>query len=195
MKKLLLLLCAVVLITSCTSVKKVTVDYAHEYDFIPVKTYQYLDTGESNAKNPLMANRITSLIRKELREGGLTEVNENPDIIVTYHVTTRENTTYNTTYMGYGGYGGYGPGWGGYGGYGYYGGYGGGMGSSMTYATTYTEGTLILDAYDPESKNVVWRGTGTVTVGDTPEKQVKQVEAILAKIGGKWDRILAGKGK
>lgn len=195
MKKILGLIFVVVLATSCSSVSNSHVDYARDFDFSAVKTFQYVDTSESNAKNSLMADRITNLIKKELREGGLTEVNENPDIAVTYHVTTEENTSYNTTSMGYGGYGGWGPGWGGYG-YGGYGGYGGmGMGNSTTYATTYTEGTLIIDAFNPETKKLVWRGTGTVTVKDSPDKQIQQIEKILEKIGGEWDEILEGQKK
>lgn len=193
MKKMLGMVCLAVLATACSSVKNANVDYAHDFDFSKVKTFQYHDTAESNAKNTLMADRITNLIKKEAREGGLTEVQENPDIVLTYHVTTKENTSYNTTSMGYGGYGGWGPGWGGYGGYGYGGGMG--MGSSTTYATTYTDGTLVLDAYDPESKNLIWRGTGTITINDKPEKQIQQVEKILEKIGAQWDKILAGKDK
>ncbi len=192
MKKMLGLIFVVALVTSCSSVSKSYVDYASDFDFSTVKTYQYVDTVESNAKNSMMADRVTNLIKKELNEGGLSEVNENPDIVVTYHFTTEENTSYNTTSMGYGGYGGYGPGWGGYG----YGGYGGmGMGSSTTYATTYTEGTLIIDAYNPATKKLIWRGTGTVTVKDNPEKQIQQVEMILDKIGAQWDEILEGKKK
>ena len=182
------------LIATPAMAQKVTVDYAHDFDFSGVKTFQYVDTQESNAKNELMAGRIVEMIKKELREGGLTEVQENPDIYVTYHVTTEELSSFNTTSMGYGGYGGYGPGWGGYGRYGY--GYGmGGMASSTTYETKYTEGTLIIDGYDPTDKKLVWRGTGMVTVKAKPEKQIKQVENILKKIGNKWDKILAGKGK
>jgi hypothetical protein len=71
----------------------------------------------------------------------------------------------------------------------------GGMGSSTTYATTYTEGTLIIDFYDPETKKLIWRGTGTVTVKAKPEKQIKQVDNILTKIGKKWDKIVHGQGK
>jgi hypothetical protein len=41
----------------------------------------------------------------------------------------------------------------------------------------------------------VWRGTGTVTVKDKPEKQIKEVDSILTKIGKKWDKITDGKGK
>jgi len=158
--------------------QKVTIDYAHDYDFTKIKTFQYVATDDSDVKgNDLMDQRVEDMIKKELREGGGTEVQSNPDIYVTYHFTS----------MGYGGYGGYYGGWGGWG--------GGGMGSSTTYATTYTEGTLIIDFYDPDSKKLIWRGTGTVTVKAKPEKQIKQVDNILTKIGNKWEKIVAGQGK
>ena len=167
--------------------QKVTIDYAHEFDFGGVETFQYVDTEESNAANPMMHERIVAMIGKELVEGGLTEVSENPDILVTYHVTTEEQTTYTTSSFGYGGY------WGGWNRWGYR--YGPTMASSTTTARNYTEGTLIIDAYDSAEKKMIWRGTGTVTVKAKPEKQVKQVEKILAKLGDKWDKIIAGKGK
>ena len=194
MKKALGLIFVMALIATPALAQKVTVDYAHDFDFSGVKTFQYVDTQESNSKNDLMAGRIVEMIKKELREGGLTEVQENPDLFVTYHVTTEEMSSFNTTSMGYGGYGGYGAGWGGYGGYGMGGGMGG-MASSTTYETKYTEGTLIVDGYDPADKKLVWRGTGMVTIKSKPEKQIKQVDKILKKIGAKWDKILAGKGK
>ena len=191
MKKALGLVFVLALVATPAMAQKVTIDYAHDFDFKAVKTFQYIDTKDSNIKNQLMADRITTMFKKELAEGGLKEVTENPDIYVTYHATSKENTSYNTTSMGYGGYGGYGGGWGGYGRYGGM----GGMGSSTTYATTYTEGTLIFDAYEPGDKKLVWRGTGTVTVKAKPEKQIKQVDKILTKLGAKWDKILAGQGK
>ncbi len=192
MKKALGLVFVLALAATPAMAQKVTIDYAHDYDFEAIKTFQYVPTDKSDVKdNDLMDQRIEDMIKKELREGGGTEVQSNPDIYVTYHFTSKENTSYNTTSMGYGGYGGYGGGWGGWGGYGGM----GGMGSSTTYATTYTEGTLIIDLYDPETKKLVRRGTGTVTVKDKPEKQVKQVDKILTKIGAKWDKITDGKGK
>jgi flagellin-like hook-associated protein FlgL len=191
MKKALGMIFVLALAATPAVAQKVTIDYAHDFDFKAVKTFQYIDTKDSNIKNQLMADRITTMFKKELAEGGLKEVTENPDIYVTYHATSKENTSYNTTSMGYGGYGGYGGGWGGYGRYGGM----GGMGSSTTYATTYTEGTLIFDAYEPGDKQLVWRGTGTVTVKAKPEKQIKQVDKILTKLGAKWDKILAGQGK
>ena len=184
MKKVIGLIFVVALIATPAMAQKVQIDYAHDFDFESVKTFQYVDTAESNVKgNQMMADRVTNMIKKELREGGLTEVQENPDIFVTYHFTTEDRTSYTTTNFGYGGYGG-----------GWYG-WGGGMGSSSTQQHNYTDGTLIIDAYDSSDKKMVWRGTGTVTVKAKPEKQIKQVENILEKIGKKWDKILHGQGK
>ena len=110
---------------------------------------------------------------------------------MTYHVTTQDNTVFNTSSFGYGGWG---PGWGGYGA-----GVTAAMAawavSSTTTATTYTDGTLILDGYEPGEKKLVWRGTGTVTLKDSPQKQAKQVDKILTKMGKKWDKIHTGQGE
>lgn len=189
MKKTLGLLIILGLAATPALAQKVNIDYARDYDFSKQETFQYVNTEESNAQNPMMADRIQSMIIEKMKAGGATEVTENPDIFVTYHVTTEEQTSYTTTSFGYGGYG---PGWGGWGGY--YGGMGG-MGSSTTTARNYTEGTLIIDAYDGVEKKMIWRATGTVTVKDKPEKQIKQIEKILDKIGKKWHKILEGKGK
>ena len=184
MRKALGLVFVLALAATPAMAQKVNIDYAHEFDFNSVKTFQYVDTAESNVKgNQMMADRVTNMIKKELREGGLTEVQENPDIFVTYHFTTEERTSYTTTNFGYGGYGG-----------GWYG-WGGGMGTSTTQQQNYTDGTLIIDAYDSTDKKMIWRGTGTVTVKAKPDKQIKQVENILTKIGKRWEKILAGQGK
>jgi hypothetical protein len=175
-----------VLMAIPASAQKVTIDYAHDFDFSSVKTFTYVDTVESNAGNEMMASRVRDMIIKELKEGGGQQVDEGGDLYVTYHYTSKEETQFNTTSFGYGGYHG---GWGGWG-------YGGGsMGTSTTTATTYEVGTLIIDAYDSTDKKMVWRGTGTVNVKNKPEKQIKQVENILNKLGKKWDKILAGEGK
>jgi hypothetical protein len=60
---------------------------------------------------------------------------------------------------------------------------------------TYTEGTLIVDAYEAKDKKMIWRGTGTVTVKEKPEKQVEQIETILDKMGNKWQKILKNEGE
>ena len=165
--------------------QRVDIDYASEFDFKSVKSFQFV-TPEEPAGNPLMASRIETMIKDRLRAAGLTEVTSEPDLFVTYHVVAQEHTSYNTTHYGYGGYA-----------YGWHswGAVGVGMGSSVTTESTYVEGTLIIDAWEPVEKQMVWRGTGTVTVKSKTEKQIEQVEAILEKLGRKWAKILEGKGK
>ena len=118
MKKTLGLLIILGLAATPALAQKVTIDYAHDYDFSGPEKFQYVNTEESNASNPMMADRIQSMIIEKMKAGGATEVTENPDIYITYHITTEQQTSYTTTSFGYGGYGG---GWGGYpyGGYGY----------------------------------------------------------------------------
>ena len=118
-------------------------------------------TGRDAAKGPCEGKRVNEKILRELRQGGLEPTDSDPDLYITYHVTTRDNMVLNTTSYGYGGYG---AGWGGYGRRGR--GYRGGHSSSTTTASTYTEGTLIVDAHEPGAKKMVWRGTGTVTIQD-----------------------------
>lgn len=184
-RKIVPLLVIMIVVSIPTLAQKITIDYAHEFDFSVVKTFEYVRTPETNAPDEITDNRIKNAIIRELAEGGLHSASSDPDLFVTYHMTTKENTVYNTTSFGYGGfYGGWGP-------------LGGGMGATTT-ASTYTEGTLIIDAYavdETGAKKMVWRGTGTVTVKSKSEKQQKQLDKILDKIGKKWGKILAGQGK
>jgi hypothetical protein len=190
---MLVLAAALAVVATPSIAQKITIDYAHDFDFSGVKTFTYVDTGDTNAQSDLTNDRIKNAIIEQLTtsEDSLKQVESGGDIYVTYHVTTEDNTVFNTSSFGYGGWG---PGWGGYGGWGY-GGYGGMGGSSTTTATTYTDGTLILDAYEPGEKKLVWRGTGTVTLKSSPQKQTKQVDKILNKMGKKWDKIHTGQGK
>lgn len=175
---------SLLLIAAPAAAQKVDIDYAHDFDFKSVKTFQYVETEESNFSNSLMASRIEEMIKEKLRAAGLEEVQSNPDILVTNHVTTEQWTTYDTTHFGYGGYGGGWYRWGGV-----------GVGTSTTTSQTYTDGTLIIDAWEPDEKKMVWRGTGTVTIKSKTEKQIRQIEKILDKLGKRWSKILAGMGK
>jgi len=183
MKKTLGLLIVIGLAALPAAAQKVTIDYAHDYDFKSVKTFQFVESKDSKASDSLMDGRIKDAIINRLTESGLTQVESDPNIYVTYGITTQKNAVYNTTSMGYGGYG---LGWRGW---------GMGMGSSTTTESTYTEGTLIVDAYDSGDKKLVWRGTGTVTVKAKPEKVTQQIDNIITKLGEKWQKILAGMGE
>lgn len=191
MRRMILAPAALLILASPALAQKVDIDYAHGFDFGSVTTFEYVDTPASDIKgNDLMGNRVVEMIKKELREAGLTEVSSDPDLYVTYHYASEDKKSWNTTTFGYGGYW---DAWGGWDGW-----WGGGPsmgGSSVTREYVYTVGTLVVDAYDSNEKKMVWRGSGTVTVKDKPEKQIKQVDKILKKLGKRWDKIIAGKGK
>jgi hypothetical protein len=142
-----------------------------------------VQTNNPKYKGDIIDSKIKSSVRSELESRGLMEVpdNQNPDLLLGYHVYTE-----NKQQMTGGYYGGY-PGWGGYyglGGWGsYYGpGWGWGYGFSSPSIYNYTEGTLILDVMDNRTKQVVWRGSidGDVTNTKKLDKKIeKGVEAIM----------------
>ena len=170
------------LLASPSLAQKINIDYAQDFDFGEVQTFVYVDTKDTDSADPVMHGRIEEAIVEELTAGGLQRVDSAADLSVTYHLASKDNTVLNTTSYGYGGYG---RGWRRW---------GGGMGTSTTTASTYTEGTLIIDAYEPSEKEMVWRGTGTVTLKSKPEKRAKQITKIMNKMGDKWEKILANQG-
>lgn len=188
-RALLMSLLAIGIVAAPAMAQKVEIDYAHDFDFDSVKTFTYVDTADTKADNDLDDQRIRSKMINALVDGGLQQVDSGGDIMVTYHLSTQDETVLNTTTYGYGGWG---PGWGGWG-WRYGGAYG--MGGATTTTSTYTEGTLIFDAYDPGDKKLVWRGTGTLTIKEDPQKRAKQIDKVISKLGKKWKKIHAGKGK
>ena len=80
----------------------IQIDYAHDFDFEGATTFQYAVNEESGIKdNAMMADRVVDLIKKELREGGLREVQQDPDLYVTYHFTSEEQKSLSTYLVGF----------------------------------------------------------------------------------------------
>ena len=193
MKARLLLALILILATTPAFAAKVFIDHDQNYDFSGIKTFAWAPTPDTSVEgtNPLMHSRIVNAIEHYLTMGQLREVESDPDLFVTYHTSTKENLSLNTTSFGYG----YPGGW--YGGY--YGGYGYGgmgMGSTSTTVSTYETGTLVVDAWDPKTEKLVWRGTATnMTVADNPDKMMKRIDKALSKIVKKWQNLKAKQAK
>jgi Domain of unknown function (DUF4136) len=162
---------------------KVTIDYAKDLDFGSVKTFQFKPTDETAAQDPLLAERIVQMLKAKLTAAGLTEATSNPDVYVTYHVVTEDKPVLNTTGFGYGGYA---PGWGAW---------GGGLTSTTTTVSTFTEDTLVIDAYRPSDNRLVWRGQGTTSWSEKPDKRDKQIEDTLDDLSARWQKILRNQGE
>jgi hypothetical protein len=176
---------AILLAAGPLMAQEITIDYAKDVDFAAVKTFQYSETEDTNVKDPMVGERIVADLKAKLVEGGLTEVQDSPDIYVTYHVMREEKQKLHTQTFGYGGYS---AGWGRWAD-------DAGKPASITTETPYTEGTLIVDAYRATDKKMIWRGTGVVTLASKPKKQEQQVQKILNKMGHKWGRILRNAGE
>lgn len=164
-------------------ISNVSIDYAKDMDFASVKTFEYVPPKETGSDSPLMAKRTVELIEAALTDAGLTETEDSPDIYVTYHLTTGQDLPLDDSALGYGGYG---PGWGSW---------GGGMGTSRAGVSTETGGALIIDAYRPSDKKLVWRGTGTFTPASSLIKRSEQIEDIVDELDKRWKKILRNAGE
>src|SRR5687768_9712730 len=150
------------------SAQKVKTDFDPAVNFASVKTYYWAKT-DPIPGNDLVNQRIVSAVDYWLTSKGWTKVaDEQADIAVAAHVATQQSQSVSTFYDGMG----YGP-WG-------YGGWGTGM--STTYVDTVTEGTLIVDLFNGQTKKLAWRGKATDTVSDDPKKNAKTIQKALEKM-------------
>jgi hypothetical protein len=196
MKFRVLLVLATVLIAGPAFAQKIYIDYDEEYDGSKNKTFAWSETKETSlaATDPSLHSLIISEIEGHIIAGGIELVDDDPDLYVTYHGSTKEEMALDTSYygysagrMGYGRYGGYG---------GYYGRYyGGGLGtSSSTTVRSYQVGTLVVDFWDAKTEKLVWRGiAANITISENPHKVKKKVEKALKKMVSKWQRMKKSK--
>ena len=187
MRRALQLALILILAAGPLAAQKVYVDYDRDADFDSYSTFQWQRSDEDlRDTDPLAHTRVKHAIAYRLSQGGvgLTEVDSDPDLFVTYHTAEKENLQVNSSSMGYGGYGAgwYGRGW-------YGGGYwGGGFGSYSTTVTTYTEGTLVIDIWDARKNQMVWRGMATAVVPAKAAKAEKKLEKALLKMSKEFQK-------
>ena len=174
------LLVAVICFLGCSSTT-VHIDYDREVDRSRYKTFAWALSEETSMKDssPLMHDRTVAYITQKLEEGGLAKVEGDPDVYVTYHTDERQEMQLNTTHLGYGYGRGYyrSPYW------------GGGMEASSTRAYTYARGTLIIDIWDAETKNLVWRGAVENAVSEDPQEAEEGIYNAIDRMVRKWQSM------
>lgn len=159
---------------------KTTTDFDRDADFTQYSTYAWHEGTGSDIEDsdPLNHGRLIEAIDGQMQQHGFSKVSSNPDVYITYHGEDKEQTTLSTNYMGGGGWG-YGGGWG-------WGGAGMGMGTSTTQVRNYTVGTLVLDMWDVQKKQLVWRSTASKTLSDNPQKQAETIQQAAQKLFEKY---------
>jgi len=102
-----------------------------------------------------------------------TEVSkEKADLVFVFHTDVQDKTDIQNDYQMIG-----------YGGYGFTRGFGGGM-VATTNAYNYTEGTLVVDAINPKTQKIVWRGIAKdeLSAKDTPQEKTEYINHVVSKI-------------
>jgi hypothetical protein len=176
-----ILLLTVLLSAACAAGINTSADWNQEANFVAFQTYAWTPVDPGDPGSPgidqLTDTRIRAAIEANLNGKGLRLVPlERADLAVDYQVTTQDQTNYTTTSTGWGGgYGRYGRGWGGT---------SVAVGTSTTRATTYTNGTLVIGLFSPQSQEVLWHGSGTTKLRENPSpaERTETVNNAVAKI-------------
>jgi hypothetical protein len=140
----------------------ISTDYDHKADFGRYHTYSWLGV---NAGNPLWKDRIMEAVDSALAAKGWSKVASGGDADVSAFGKTREQDTMETFYDGF-------PGWG-------WRHWGGGMGTTTTQVIPQRIGTLNVDIFDGNSKQLVWRGTAQNTLSSKPETNDKKLDKAV----------------
>lgn len=133
-------------------------DYDHSTNFSQYKTYSWIKV---QAGDSLWADRIQQDVDAQLAAKGWTRVPSDGNASVSAFRSTKNDQTLNTFYDGLGG------GWGrrGFG--------GGGFGLATTTADVTKVGTLVVDIFDSQSKQLLWRGKESADLTGSPSKNTK----------------------
>jgi hypothetical protein len=148
--------------------QKIETDYDHSVHFTQYHTYSW---GHVHATDPLFEPRIRDAVDRDLKAKGWQQVLSGGDVTVTAVLVKKDKAEYTTFYDGLGG------GW-----------RWRGWGSSM--ATTTVEnipvGTLVVDIYDSNSQQLVWRGLAHEQLSDKPEKDTQKLQKAVDKMFDKF---------
>jgi len=162
-KKTIALSIAMILLASVVSVaQQVKTDYDRNANFAQYKTYSWSSV---KTKDPLLVDRIKSAVNSTLAARGFTQVDSGGDLSITAMEITRNQQTLNKFYDG------------GFGGWRW-----GGFGNATTTTETYKVGTLVVDLFDTQSRELVWRGSSSNTVSNKSDKNIKNLNNGVEKM-------------
>jgi len=146
-------------------------DFAPGTSFAGYRTWDWMPTsggaGHGTADSPMVDQRIRSAVEAALRDKGYQQVTTGePDLRVGYNLVLDNRTDYQTINDSWGAGWRYGP------------------TVSQTTARHYTVGTLVLDMFDAEAHQLLWRGyaEGEILPTATPQQRQERANKAVAKI-------------
>jgi len=139
-------------------------NYMPGTDFSKYHTYKWINIEGGAHPNQIVDAQIKQAVDTQLASKGLTKTdNDKSDLYVGYQIAVDQEKQWNAYGMGGG------LRW-------------GGMGTATS--STINVGTLVLDMYDPASKQLVWTGNATKTIdpSSNQEKNQKNLNKAMAKL-------------
>jgi hypothetical protein len=132
-------------------------------NFAKYHTYKWVAIEGGAHPNQIVDAQIKAAIDSQLSAKGMTKTDsDNADLDIGYQVAVDQEKQWNAYGMG--------------------GRWGGGMGTATS--STISNGTLVLDMYDPTSKQLVWQGRATKTLdpSNNQEKNQKNLDKAMQKL-------------
>jgi Domain of unknown function (DUF4136) len=172
MVKRLMFLPVLMLLAVCACAQDVHYNYDRGANFASYKTYRWVNL-DGAVPDELIDQAIKRAIDEQLAQKGLTKVDKDADLYIGYHVVVREEKAVDLWSTG-------GSGWlGGFGGPGW-----GGFDSVHGQTSSIAVGTLLVDLYDHQKKQLVWRGDASksVELKKDPDKNYKALQKAMAKL-------------
>ena len=161
--RLLFLVVLALLAGRAVSAQDVKYNFMPGTDFAKYHTYKWVAIEGGSHPNQIADAQIKSSVDSQLAGKRLTKTDDDKaDLLVGYQVAVDKEKQWNAYSMG-------GPRF-------------GGMGTATS--STISNGTLVLDMYDPTSKQLVWTGTATKTLNPSSnqEKNQKNLDKAMAKL-------------
>jgi hypothetical protein len=146
-------------------------------NFSKYQTYKWVRIPNVQYPNQILDQQIMEAIDAQLALKGLRRTEDNPDLYITYQAAVNQEKQWNSYSSG-------GDMWG----WGHWGGWGGMGTTTTTTSSTINVGTLSLDLYDVATKEQIWRGDVSKTLGSgkDPNKVQKNLNKAMAKLFKKY---------
>jgi hypothetical protein len=156
------LVLAVLLVTAGTlAAQDVRYNFMPRTDFSKYHTYKWVNTGGAHP-DQIMDAEIKQSVDSQLASKGLTKTDsDKADLYVGYQTTVNQERQWDA-----------------------WGSRAFGMGTGSWTSSTISVGTLVLDMYDPGTKQLVWTGSATKTIDPSAnhEKNTKNLDKSMAKL-------------
>ena len=157
---------------------KTTLTEFHTYHLLPVP--RRMDGRAGNGvydpmvNNSIMNRALREAVDRAFQDRGYVSVEWMPDFVVAVYASAKEKLDITQWQYGYP----YWPRW-------------WWQGVPQQSITQYTEGTVIVDVINPESRDLLWRGTATATLGDDAAENTRQLQKAAAAVIGKFPKATA----